>query len=184
MTRVVLTRSSTGSRVWKERLGGLGVHAEVMSLVHHAPISPAPIDLSVFDWVLFTSPRSVRRFVQEWPDARLLAARTPKSTPQCGGLSTGTRSAMEENGLVDALGADAASGAALAQALIARTRIGAVLLPGARQRLPEPRASLERAGFEVTSLALYATGPVKGLPADLPFADHVWWFCSPSSVRP
>ena len=60
-----------------------------------------------------------------------------------------------------------------------------VLLPGPLRRMPEPAATLQAAGFEVHSVALYRTEPLE--PSTLPAApfhrDDFVFFASPSAVR-
>ena len=84
------------------------------------------------------------------------------------------------------LGLATADGAELAVAFAAAVPAPAkVLLPGPAKRLREPRNTLERAGFTVTELPLYATAivPAAELPATPLAPGDIVFFCSPSAVR-
>jgi len=175
--RIVLTRASESNRPWRRALEAAGVAVLVLPLVRF-DARPLPRDLEpgTYDWILFTSPQGVRAFC----DAGL----SPGGA-RVGALGGGTAAVLAACGLRDDLGADTRDGAGLARVFRARIAAPArVLLPGPETRLPDPRATLETAGFEVTELPLYRTTavPASELP-EAPFAPgDVVFFCSPSAV--
>ena len=174
--RIVLTRQQESNRPWAERLRTAG-HAVLELPLVKFKTRGVDTERPASDWLLFTSPQGVRAFE---------AAGLSVGQAKVAALGAGTARALAEAGLKDDLGLETRDGAELAAAFTARvTAPAAVLLPGPRKRLAEPRATLEAAGFTVNELALYETEvvPVDDLP-DAPFArGDVVFFCSPSTVR-
>ena len=174
--RIVLTRQQESNRPWAERLRTTGHAVLELPLVEFKTLG-VDTELPASDWLLFTSPQGVRAFRK---------AGLSVGQAKVAALGTGTARALAGVGLKDDLGLETRDGAELATAFTARvTAPAAVLLPGPRRRLAEPRATLEAAGFTVTELALYETEVVlvDDLP-DAPFAQgDVVFFCSPSAVR-
>lgn len=174
--RVVLTREAQANAPWLDHLRELGLPALDLPLLRYEALDAAAPEGN-WDWALLTSPQAVRALAA-W-------AKLPAGT-KLGGLAPGTTAAMTALGLRDDLGADAADGAELARAFLARlTAPCRVLLPGAEGRLAEPGATLRAAGCEVREVALYRT--VALAPAELPTAPlaagDVVFFCSPTAVR-
>ena len=175
--RIVLTRASESNRPWRRELEAAGVEVLVMPLLRFEPLTPpADLDPGAFDWILFTSPQGARAFT----DAGLSTG-----DARVGGLAGGTVATLAACGLEDHLRAEALDGTALAREFVAaHTAPGRILLPGPETRLPEPRAGMSAAGFEVVELPLYRTVavPPEELPAE-PFVEgDVIFFCSPSAV--
>jgi len=174
--RIVLTRQAESNRPWAERLQAVGHAVLELPLVRFRTLDPVA-ELPASDWLLFTSPQGVRAFAA----AGLSVGQAKVAT-----LGAGTARALAAAGLKDDLGLETRDGAELAAAFTARiTAPAAVLLPGPRKRLLEPRATLEAAGFTVEDLPLYETEVVPA--GDLPDAPldtgDVVFFCSPSAVR-
>lgn len=174
MTRIVLTRQQDQNRPWVERLRDLGLAVLDMPLVDFERL-PAP-DISVttdVDWILFTSPRGVRAFVE---------AGLQTDGCQVGCLGRGTAAALAEHGIADHLGFAGRDGAQLARAFADHINPPAtVLLPGPESRMAAPLEILAEAGFSVRDLPLYRTVPVA--PTRAPGPDDLFFFCSPSAVR-
>jgi len=175
---IILTRERDRNRPWAERLSAAGLVARELPLVTFTTLEvPEDLDTGSFDWILFTSPQGVRSF---------RAAGLPTGDARMAALSSGTAAAIEEAGWRDELGLRTRDGVEFAQAFLAVVQDpGRVLLPGANRRLPEPRASLTTAGYEVRELPLYETRPVDpaALPAEPCGPGDILFFCSPSAVN-
>ena len=176
--RIVLTRQRESNRTWAMRLESAGLAVLDLPLVRFVPLAvPLEFDVAACDWILFTSPQGVRAFAAAGLDPR---------TAQVAALGPGTAAVFPDVGLRDDLGLATADGAELAVAFAAAVPAPAkVLLPGPAKRLREPRNTLERAGFTVTELPLYATAivPAAELPATPLAPGDIVFFCSPSAVR-
>ena len=176
-SRIILTRQRERNSAWAARLAAAGHDVMELPLIRYEALTMGgKLDLSSYDWILFTSPQGVRAFGQSGLDAGGTRIAT---------LGSGTAAALEEFGWKDDLGLQCADGAAFAQAFLAKVSgPGRVLLPGPNRRLEEPRASLEAGGFVVGELPLYETTPIR--PGELPQVDFapgdIVFFCSPSSV--
>jgi len=173
--RIVLTRQAEANRPWAARLRTAGYAVLELPLLRFE-LLPAPAELVVADWLLFTSPQGVRAFT---------GAGLSKGKARVAALGTGTAAVLTQVGLTDHLDLEARDGSELASAFVAAVEAPArVVLPGAQRRLEEPRATLETAGFEVAELPLYET--VALTRDDLPTAPFtggdVVFFCSPSAV--
>lgn len=176
--RIILTRQRDRNVAWAARLTAAGHDVFELPLIRYEALTMAGnLDLSPFNWILFTSPQGVKAFGQ----SGLIAEGSRIAT-----LGAGTAAALAEVGLEDDLGLQCHDGAAFAQAFLAEVAgPGRVLLPGPSRRLEEPRSSLVAGGFEVSELPLYETTPVpaRELP-DVDFAPgDIVFFCSPSTVR-
>lgn len=175
--RIILTRQRDRNTVWAARLAAAGHQVLELPLIRYEALTMGgKLDLSSYDWILFTSPQGVRAFGQSGLDAQGTRIAT---------LGTGTAAALSMAGLKDDLGLQCRDGAEFAQAFLDRVSgPGRVLLPGPNRRLEEPRASLEAGGFEVGELSLYETSPIR--PGELPEANFspgdIVFFCSPSTV--
>ncbi len=174
MARCVLTRQKEQNRPWVESLRSRGLPVLDMPLVDFEAL-PAP-DATVtvgVDWILFTSPRGVRAFVE---------AGLETEGCRVGCLGTGTAAALAEHGLPDHLGFAGKDGAELARAFASRVMPPAtVLLPGPEKRMVAPLHILADRGFTVRDLPLYRTVAVA--PGAAPGPDDILFFCSPSAVR-
>ena len=117
-------------------------------------------ELERYDWVLFTSPNGVERFVR----ALSVVGRgtDPLASRRIGVIGPGTREAVERCGLEAELVATEYTAEGLAHTLLARTRPERVLIPRARVANPALPAILERAGVAVTVVVAYETRAVSG----------------------
>ena len=176
--RIILTREEQNNLIWANRLQKAGLPFALLPLVQYGAL-PLPIerDFSAFGWILFTSPQGVRAFADLQPqigDAR------------CAVLGHGTAATLRQAGWAVDFNAGALDGVAFAAGFLANDdQPCAVLLPGPKRRLVEPRAALEAAGYTVQELPLYETQPVAAdvvARADIR-PDDVIFFCSPSAVR-
>ncbi len=176
-TRIILTRQRERNQVWHQRLAEAGVNVSDLPLLHFSPIeAPADCQTDTFDWILFTSPQGVDAFV---------AANLNSGQAKLGALGAGTSEALQAVGLSDDLGFKGRDGRELADAFIKKVNLPAsVLLPGAANRLPDPRVTLNAAGFQVRELPLYETLSVSPENLVLDFLPNdLIFFCSPSAVR-
>ncbi|MCK9997338.1 MAG: uroporphyrinogen-III synthase [Candidatus Krumholzibacteria bacterium] len=176
--RIILTRQRDRNKIWAARLEAAGYAVVEAPLIRYESLPvDHDLDASAFDWILFTSPQGVKAFT---------AAGFVPGDARMGALGAGTADALKTAGLRDDLGARTLDGAEFAQAFLAKISGGGrVLLPGPDRRLPDPRASLSAAGFEVTELPLYKTCsvPAKELPTVEFAPGDIVFFCSPSTVR-
>jgi uroporphyrinogen-III synthase len=179
--RIVLTRERERNKAWVARLEAAGHVVVELPLIWYeslpVPNDPDDCDPGLYDWILFTSPQGVKAFT---------AAGLSTGTAKIGALGAGTAAALTAAGLRDDLGARTLDGAEFAQAFLADVSgPGRVLLPGPARRLPEPKASLSAAGFEVRELPLYETCsvPANELPAAPCASGDIVFFGSPSTVR-
>lgn len=172
--RIVLTRQKDQNRPWVKQLEAAGAPVLDLPLLSFEPL---PLETKAKevkpDWILFTSPRGVLAFV---------AAGLSCEGCQIGALGAGTSATLKEQGLGDDLGFAGRDGTELAAAFVREVSAPAsVLLPGPARRMPDPRATLEAAGFQVQELPLYRTVPVQPKGSLQP--DDIIFFCSPSAVR-
>ena len=178
MQRIILTREEQSNEAWADRLAQASLPHACLPLVQYGALPvPDDRDFSGYGWIMFTSPQGVRAFADLHP--QLGAAR-------CAVLGHGTAKALTQAGWNVNFNAGALDGVALAAQFIAAAgEPCAVLLPGPKRRLTEPRAALENAGYTVQELPLYETLPVAAdviAKGDLEPEDVIF-FCSPSAVR-
>ena len=176
--RIILTRQRDRNKAWAVRLAAAGHEVFELPLIRYETLPVPPgTDPGAFDWILFTSPQGVKAFHE---------AGLSSGSARVAALGAGTAAALEEVNLQDDLGARTDDGVEFAQAFLAKvTGPGRVLLPGPNRRLEDPKASLNKAGFEVVELPLYQTCPVPANewpPVSFAPGDIVF-FCSPSTVR-
>lgn len=172
--RIILTRSPERNRAWAEQLRQDGHEFLLFPLIEHDALTWADQYAGeAYDWLMFTSPTGVEHFVtgvNALPHQRVAA------------LGTGTEAALVAAGWTVDFCPPALDGAELARAFMASyDKPLSILLPGPKDRLAEPRASLAAAGYSVTELALYQTRSVVQ-KSDLR-DDDVVFFCSPSAVH-
>jgi len=172
--RIILTRSAERNRAWAEKLHLKGRSFLLFPMVEHDALPwTKNFDSEAYDWLMFTSPTGVEQFVS--------GVNLPTQF-QVAALGKGTHEALTAAGWNTEFCPAANDGAELAQAFIAsHVPPMSILLPGPEDRLTEPRASLQAAGYSVTELALYKTLSVVQT-ADLR-DDDIVFFCSPSAVR-
>ncbi len=176
--RIILTREQQRNQIWADRLQKAGLPFFELPLVRYAALAlPNERDFSTFGWILFTSPQGVRAFADLQPDI---------GDARCAVLGHGTAAALRLVGWEVGFNARALDGVAFAAQFLATAgEPCAVLLPGPKRRLAEPRAALESAGYAVHELPLYETLPAAAdaiAKAELK-PDDVIFFCSPSAVR-
>ncbi len=175
---IVLTREAQQNRPWAERLREAGHDVvELPLLRYRSLVAPGAVHARGYDWILFTSPHAATAFCA-------LGVDIGKARLAC--LGAGTARALAAAGHPAVLDLGTRDGAEFAAAFVAGVAPPArLLLPGSARRLPEPRATLEAAGFGVTELALYETEavPPADLPAVPPAPAGIVFFASPSAVR-
>ncbi len=176
--RIILTRQKEQNEGWARALAAAGIPVLTLPLIRYENL-PLPVgwDPEDFAWILFTSPHAVQAFC---------GAGLKPGQARVGALGTGTGTAVQACGFPIDFAPGLKDGVAFAKAFAAHAQPpAAVLLPGPEQRLPEPVAILEQAGFLVRQLPLYRTVAVAA--ADLPAAPFeprdVVFFCSPSTVQ-
>jgi uroporphyrinogen-III synthase len=185
-TRIVLTREKGRNQSWAKRLVAAGVPVIELPLLRFEVLSvPEAMQTTRFDWILFTSPQGVKAFVAAGLSPGDIGT-GKRPGPKFAALGGGTSTALADAGLPDGLDIRSRDGTTFAKAFAKRISPPAnVLLPGPETCLPEPRRSLEEAGFTVTEVPLYRTVPVP--PTELPPVDFApgdtLFFCSPSAVR-
>ncbi len=177
-TRIILTREKSRNQIWADRLQEADLPFSLLPLVRYESLSlPALPDFATFGWIMFTSPQGVRAFADLQPEL---------GPAKCAALGHGTAKALQNAGWNVDFNAGALDGVELAARFLAVSgEACAVLLPGPKRRLSEPRAALEAAGYTVQELPLYETLPVQAAAvatAELRPGD-VLFFCSPSAVR-
>jgi uroporphyrinogen-III synthase len=175
--RIVLTRQQQRNRIWLQSLVKAGLEVLELPLLQFAELAvPQPYLDTAYDWILFTSPQAVEAFLK--------VGLKPRGA-KLGALGSGTSAALVAAGLADDLGFRGRDGGELAKAFIKQVAPPAsVLLPGAKNRLADPKLSLAAAGFQVQELATYETHPV--VPSELKVElkpDDILFFCSPSAVK-
>jgi len=174
--RIILTRQKRRNQAWHQSLVQAGITVKDLPLLRFSNlVVPEKFHQNSFDWILFTSPQGV--------DAFLSAGIVPKGA-RLGAIGSGTSAALHAAGLNDDLGFAGLDGAELARAFVDKVSAPAtVLLPGPARRMPDPRQTLENAGFQVEELPLYETLPIS--PSELSMEFHsndIVFFCSPSAV--
>jgi uroporphyrinogen-III synthase len=117
-------------------------------------------ELERYDWVLFTSPNGVDRFVGAL--SAVGRGTEPLRSRHIGVIGPGTREAVERHELAAELVATEYTAEDLGRTLLARTRPERVLIPRARVANPALPAVLERAGVEVKVVVAYETRAVTG----------------------
>ncbi|MDX2472445.1 MAG: uroporphyrinogen-III synthase [Candidatus Krumholzibacteria bacterium] len=176
--RIILTREKDRNQIWADRLQQAALPFSTLPLVQYESLAlPDNRDFSDFGWIMFTSPQGVRAFADLRPEIGMA---------RCAVLGHGTAAALEAAGWKPELNAGALDGVELAaRFLTVSGKPCAVLLPGPKRRLTEPRAALEAAGYTVQELPLYETLPVEAaaVAAAVLQPDDVIFFCSPSAVR-
>jgi len=176
--RIVVTRAEGPGESWRRRLEATGIPCLHLPLIDYEPLPlPANLDLRAWDWLLFTSPQAARSLFGRMPEAPAAPAVA---------LADGTAAALAELGRPAQLNLEVEDGTGMAAAFSSRVSPPArLLLPGAERRLPEPRAGLLAAGFEVETLATYRTRPARpdSLPENPFLPGDCVFFASPSALR-
>jgi uroporphyrinogen-III synthase len=117
-------------------------------------------EVASYDWVLFTSPNGVKRFVRALE--ALGQGTDALRSRRIGVIGPGTLQALEGYGLEAELVPAEYTAEALANTLLARARPERVLIPRARVANPALPAILEQAGVAVTVVPAYETRVVGG----------------------
>jgi len=167
---VVVTRPEGRTGALAARLVDLGARAVELACTRTedpadggAALAAAAAGVAGFDWVVFTSPEAVRRFLALLRDARDFGA------ARVAAVGPSTAEALAAGAVV----ADLVPGQAVADALLDAfpgppgDRAGRVLLPRAavaRDVLPD---GLRAAGWEVEVVEAYRTVPVGDLSAEV-----------------
>ncbi len=157
--RLVVTRAEEQSGELVRALAQLGaVPIELATIAITDPVdggaalAEAAVSIQQFDWVVFSSANAVSRFFAKLPDARALG------TAKVAAIGSATAAALRRVGVV----ADLIPEQFVAEALVERfpsppVSAGRVLVPrasGARDVVPE---GLRRQGWDVVTVAAYAT---------------------------
>jgi uroporphyrinogen-III synthase len=174
--RIILTREVQQNKSWALQLRNQGHEVLELPMLQFEILPCDPqINTAGYQWILFTSIQGVRGFVKQNLDP---------GQAMVGALGKGTAQALAEYGMADTLNIQGKDGVAMAENFISRfTPPGAILLPGALDRIPGPVNMLLKAGFSVTELPLYQTLPTSCVSeGDFFTAEDVVFFCSPSAV--
>jgi uroporphyrinogen-III synthase len=191
ITKVVITRSRKGNAELAKSLEALGLEPIPVDTIEFLPpedwstVDAALARLAEFDWLLLTSPTGAEFFVRRM---KALSLRVPwTERPEVAAVGEKTSAALQREGVKVGFVPSVYLTSELAEQL-PRGRGGRLLLLRADIGDPEVVATLERAGFEVTDLAVYRTSAVEGdeknrsvWPA-LRDADAIA-FASPSAVE-
>jgi uroporphyrinogen III methyltransferase/synthase len=156
---VVVTRAREQASTLAARLSDLGAEVLELPAIEITPIEFALPDLSVYEWVVFTSPNGVRAFFDDGIATAGLDARALAGV-QLAAIGPGTATALARRGLrpdlvperfvaeslLDAFPPPTAPGA---RVLLARAEVGRDILPD----------GLATRGFAVEVLPVYRTRP-------------------------
>ncbi len=164
--RLLVLRASHQANEAARAIRERGAHAvlaaaiEVLDPSDPAELLEAARELEGYDWVLFTSPNGVERFV-----AALSAVGRSTDTlgsRRIGVIGPGTREALERHGLEAWLVPAEYTAEGLGRALLAQAKPERVLIPRARVANPALPAMLEEAGVKVKVVEAYETRAVTG----------------------
>jgi uroporphyrinogen-III synthase len=183
---VVSARSKKGNREVESRLGKLGIRAVGVETIRFLPpadwgeVDAALKSIERFDWVVFTSPRAVKAFVER---VDKLGVTLVGHRPKIAAVGSATADSLRRSRLE----ADFVPGEYLTSALgdaLPGRRGARVLLLRADIADGGLADSLVGRGFETTDLAIYGTRSVAGRVSrrDVNEGDVVV-FASPSEVR-
>jgi uroporphyrinogen III methyltransferase/synthase len=190
--RIVVPRAPHQARATADAIRARGAAAVVFPVIEICdPPDPAPLAASVdslsdYAWVLFTSANGVDRFFAALANADKDARALGKA--RVGVIGPKTEEAAGRYGIRADVVAKEFVGESLAQALLAETGRGRVLVPralSARETMPE---MLSAAGFAVDVVPAYETRPVdaargEALAQQLRTDSDVILFTSGSTVE-
>jgi uroporphyrinogen-III synthase len=168
-----------------DEVRALGAEVRIVELLRYEPV-PGPVDLTAFDWIVFTSRRAV-----EFLDAslgggpRVAGVGSLAGGPRVACVGPETARAAERAGAAVALVPDRHDAESLAEALIARGPVAGlrVLFPCSERALGTIEGLLGRAGAEVVRHVVYRPVPVEAIPVGATDGVDVAVFLSPSAVE-
>ena len=165
--RVVVCRARGQASGLADRLRRLGADTLEVPTIEiadpsdgGAALRAAAAEVRAYDWVAFTSPNAVERFLACLHDARSLGAELGVAA-----IGPGTAAALAERGVIADLVPERSIAEGLVEAL-AKLPTGRVLIPQAAAARPALADGLRAAGWTVTAVEAYRTVPAIP-PADV-----------------
>jgi len=165
ITKVVITRSRRGNAELARSIKAIGLEPISVDTIEFSPpedwsrVDASLAKLAEFDWLLFTSPTGAEFFAGRM---RALSLPVPWSgSPEVAAVGEKTSAALQREGINVVFVPSVYLTRELAEQL-PRGRGDRLLILRADIGDPEVVATLERAGFKVTDLAVYRTSAAEG----------------------